>query len=226
MKEYLQPSYFIDSDSEIVKSYYRPILSGNETEMEMAIKLFYHVRDGISYDPYRVDLHREALRASSVIQKGYGFCITKAILLTAVYRSAGLPARPGFADVKNHLNSKRLREVMKTDVFIFHGYTEVLINGKWFKLTPAFDKKLCEKAGVIPLDFDGTEDAIFHPFDVSGKKHMEYIRERGSFIDLPYEEILDEYEKYYPHIPVKMNLRFAPEKYRGKSFEEEVEKHS
>src|SRR3546814_6199153 len=97
--------------------------------------------------------------ASVVISRGYVFCVNKAILLAALARAEGIPARLGLADVKNHLATARLRAHMGTDVFFYHGFAELWLDGKWVKATPAFNIELCEKFRVLPLEFDGeTED--------------------------------------------------------------------
>jgi transglutaminase-like putative cysteine protease len=133
-----------------------------------------------------------------VLQNGYGHCIAKAVLLAACARAIGVPARLGFADVKNHLTSARLRDLMESDVFAWHGYTELYLDGKWVKATPAFDLALCERAKVKPLEFDGTEDSIYHPLDVEGRKHMEYLKQRGTYLDVPLAEIVPTYIAMYP----------------------------
>lgn len=92
----------------------------------------------------------------------------KAALLAALYRAGGIPARVGHADVRNHLTSPRLMELMGSDEFVYHGYTEMWIAGTWVKATPAFNLSLCEKVGMRPLDFDGFADSLFHPQDLSG----------------------------------------------------------
>ncbi len=120
------------------------------------------------------------------------------MLLTACARSQQIPARLGFADVKNHLNTKRLKKLMGTDVFVYHGYTELFLDNKWVKATPAFNLTLCNNFNVKPLEFDGTKDSIFHLFDKSGNMHMEYVKEYGTFSDLPWDAILAEMEKSYP----------------------------
>ena len=43
--------------------------------------------------------------------------------------------------------------------------------------------------GTRALEFDGTVDALMHPFDESGNRHMEYVKQRGSFDDLPLDAI-------------------------------------
>lgn len=40
-----------------------------------------------------------------------------------------LPYKGIAADVKNHLFTERLRQAMKTDVFYWHGYTEIMLDG-------------------------------------------------------------------------------------------------
>lgn len=193
----LAPGRFVDSDHPAIIAYARAKAGAGDARAR-AVALYDAVRDEIRYDPYRVDLDEEGLKASRSLALGYGFCITKAALLAAVLRAIGIPARLGFADVKNHLTSARLRATMQTDVFVFHGYTEMFLDGRWVKATPAFNRSLCEKAGILPLDFDGRTDSVFHPFDASGRRHMEYIRARGTFSDVPRAEILAAFAEAYP----------------------------
>ena len=120
------------------------------------------------------------------------------IFIAAAARVAGIPARVGFADVKNHLTSPRLAETMGSDIFIYHGYTDLWLDGRWVKATPAFNLALCERFRVLPLEFDGREDSIFHPFDADQRRHMEYLRERGSFADVPVDEIQRAFREAYP----------------------------
>jgi transglutaminase-like putative cysteine protease len=193
----LAPGRFVDSDHPAIVAFARAHADEEDTRLR-AVALYYAVRDEIRYDPYRIDLSEDGLKASRSLTLGYGFCITKAALLAAVARAAGIPARLGFADVKNHLTSARLRATMQTDVFVFHGYTEMFLDGRWVKATPAFNRSLCEKAGILPLEFDGQKDSVFHPFDASGRRHMEYVRTRGSFSDVPRAEILAAFAEVYP----------------------------
>lgn len=194
---YLQPTDFIDSDSPVVAAYARQAINGATTKEEKAIRLYTTVRDGIQYDPYRIDFTRHDFRASTIIGKGYGYCVAKAIVLTAVGRWAGIPSRLRFADVRNHLTTERLKKLIKTDVFFFHGYTEFLLGGRWIKVTPTFNSTLCARFRVKPLDFDGEHDAIFHPYDMEGRRHMEYVTDHGPFTDVPYEKIIEVFKTHY-----------------------------
>ncbi|MFD1710362.1 transglutaminase family protein [Ottowia sp. GY511] len=194
---HLAPTEAIDSTHPAVLAFVREHDRGAD-ERQRAVALVHAVRDAFRYDPYRIDLSPDGMRASTVLAQGYGWCVPKATLLAAVCRAAGLPARLGFADVRNHLSTERMRETMKTDMFIWHGYTEIWLNGAWRKATPAFNLSLCEKFGLHPLDFDGEHDSIYHAFDKAGNRHMEYVNERGSFDDLPLDQIVSDFRREYP----------------------------
>lgn len=200
LASYLGPTAFIDSDHPDIVAFTARAVGDATGAHDRALKLFYAVRDDFRYDPYAVDMRPEGFRASTCLHRGVGFCVTKAVLLAACLRADGVPARLGFADVRNHLVTERLRQMMGTDVFAFHGYTDVYLNGKWVKATPAFNIGLCEKFRVLPLDFDGVNDSIFHPFDADGRKHMEYVRDRGVYADLPFDEIRDTFAELYPYM--------------------------
>ena len=190
----------IDSDSPQVLAFTARHTTPEMDEKSCAVALYYAVRDTIRYDPYRIDLSIAGMRASSTLTNGYGWCVPKAVLLAACCRACAVPARLGFGDVRNHLSTPRLRNMMATDIFYWHGYTEILLDGRWLKATPAFNLALCEKFGIRPLEFDGSADSIFHPFDASGQRHLEYLHDRGNFIDLPLMEITATFSRRYPHL--------------------------
>ena len=192
--------HFIDSDHPDVVAFAKEATAGVTTDREKAVALFYAVRDGIRYDPYVISSDGpEIYRASTVLRDRVSYCIPKSVLLCAAARAVGLKARLGFADVRNHLNSPMLRERLGgTDLFVWHGYTEFFLDGRWVKVTSAFNIELCERFGVMPLEFDGQHDALLHPYTADGRDHMEYVRERGSFDELPLDEILEEFRATYP----------------------------
>jgi transglutaminase-like putative cysteine protease len=217
----LTPTYFIDSGSRPIFDRVRSIVDPGESDVDKAVKLFYAVRDGLPYNPYRMTFDRDTYPASFVLGQGDGFCIQKAIVLAAMSRAAGVPCRLRFATVRNHLVTKRLKEAMKSDVFVFHGYNEFHLGGRWIKATPTFNLSLCEKFGVHPLEFNGRDDSILHPFDRQGNKHMEYLYDYGSFDDFPFEMMVDEFSKHYPHVAALL-AKAAEEKGRTDDFEREA----
>ena len=93
---------------------------------------------------------------------------------------------------------------MQTNEFRWHGYTSILLDGQWRKATPAFNLSLCEKFRIRPLEFDGTTDSIYHPYDMDGREHMEYLRYRGEFIEVPIAEMSVEFARIYPRMMAAM----------------------
>lgn len=112
----------------------------------------------------------------------------------------GVPARVGYADVRNHLTSPRLYEKIKTDTFFWHSYAELYLSERWLKVTPAFDRALCDRLGLKPLEFDGDTNSLFHPFDRAGRRHMEYLNDRGTFSDVPFDTIKGDFLAQYPSL--------------------------
>lgn len=197
---WLEPTWFLDSDSDAVEAFASDAVAGATDPTDMAIRLFYAVRDGLRYDPYGMGREPEHYRASAISQAPVAWCVPKATLLTAAARNRGIPARLGFSDVRNHLTSEKLRTSMGTDLFAWHGYSELLLGGRWFKLSTAFNIELCDRFGVKALEFDGTDDALMHAYDEEGNRHMEYVNQRGSYDDLPLDTIFADFAEIYPTI--------------------------
>lgn len=207
----------IDAEHPDVAAFAREHAQGAAGDVERAVRVYYAVRDRIRYDPYGAQIDTEGLRASTTLAAGRGWCVAKAVLLAACYRALGLPARLGFADVRNHLSTANLRASMGTDVFYWHGYTSVHLEGRWVKATPAFNVELCEKFGLLPLEFDGRSDSLYHPFDREGRRHMEYVHERGEFDDAPIDAMVATFRERYPGMAIG-GVSFA-----GRDFDAEVD---
>lgn len=196
---YLRPTRFIDSDNPKVIEYANSLTTAGKTDSQKAVDLYYGVRDGILYDPHNIVLDPDVISASHTLKKGRGYCVEKSLLLAAVGRVHNISSRLGFSIVKNHLSTQKFIDMLKSDKFVFHGYNEFWLNDKWVKCTPAFNKSLCEKFNVAPLEFDGLHDSIFHEY-AGGKKYMEYLHEYGQFDDLPYNLFVSELQAHYPHL--------------------------
>lgn len=215
----LSATLLIDSDHPEVAAFSEQHGQG-KNDRDRAVALYYAVRDGFRYDPYRIDLSPAGMRASSVLAAGYGWCVPKAALLAATCRAAGIPARVGYADVRNHLSTERMRQTLKTDLFAWHGYTDIWIDGAWRKATPAFNVELCIRFGLLPLEFDGNNDSIYHPFDRAGNRHMEYVKMRGSFDDMPLAQIVADFHVVYAEWMADMDSM------RAADFQAEVERET
>lgn len=197
---FLAPTRFIDSAHPAVVAFARSVVGSAKTDAEKASRLFRAVREKQRYDPYTMSFDPEDYVASRVLEKASGYCIPKAVLLAAVGRAVGLPARLGFADVKNHLSSQKLLDHLGSDLFAYHGFVELWVDGHPYKLTPAFNESLCKRFGVPALDFDAAApaDALLQPFDGEGRPYMAYVRDRGLFTELPFEEITTAFRTLYP----------------------------
>ena len=189
INQHLKPTFFIDSDVESVKEKALGLTEGVKGEKEKAKRIFYFVRDEIKYNALSPRSSPETFRASYVLSKREGYCVQKAVLLVALACAANIPARLRFAEVRNHLIPRKLLKIRGTNVFAYHGYTDLYIEGMWIKATPTFDLKACQKAGLIPVEFDGEHDAMVHPYTRDGRHHFEYITDRGYYDDVPFREI-------------------------------------
>ena len=196
----LLPTVMVECDAPAVRAFALGHTVDHQSPLDCAVALYYAVRDGIRYDAYGLDLSVPGLRATTTLETGRGWCVSKAILLAAACRALGIPAALGYADVRNHLSTERMRQIMKTDVFYWHGYTAILLEGRWVKATPAFNVELCDKFRIRALEFDGREDSIYHPLDLDGRQHMEYLAYRGEFADVPLAEMSADFRKYYPGV--------------------------
>lgn len=199
MTQTTNATYFIDSDNPAVIDFAHGSINGNDaSDRKKAVALYYAVRDGFPYNPYCFTLEKACYKASFTIAAGEGFCIQKAILLAAAARAIGIPACLGFGNVINHLATDQLKQLMGTNLFVFHGYTSLFIDGKWVKATPAFNLAMCEKFDTKPLEFDGRSDSVFHPYDKKGNHHMEYVHDYGCFDDMPHDLMVREMKQHYP----------------------------
>ena len=198
LEKCLMPTAMIDSEEEAIRQKAFSLIEGQSEITEKAIRLFYYVRDKVRYNPY-VPLF--PLRASATLGRRHGFCIQKAILLTALARAAGIPARLGFANIRNHLTPEKLMAIQKSDIFTHHGFSELYIDGDWIKATPAFDRGMCRENRILPVEFDGINHAMLHSHNLDGDLHIEYIHQHGSYADVPVDDIVNEtiniYGKWY-----------------------------
>ena len=200
MQASLSPARFIDSDHPLVIDFAERWRGASRDPREQAVSLYRAVRDEVRYNPYVFSADHQTLKASHALAAGESYCVPKALLLAACARHCGIPARIGLADVRNHLSTPRLIEMLRSEVFAMHGYTELFLEGRWVKATPAFNLALCRMFKVAPLEFDGRTDSVFHPFNAKGERYMEYLVDHGQFDDLPVELFFAHLRQCYPHL--------------------------
>lgn len=197
-EKYLLPTDIVDSDHVEVITYAQENAGPNiKDHVSTAINLYYAVRDGFRYNPYSPFWISEYYRASSTLKRKNGMCTTKSVLLCAVARACGIPSRLGYANVKNHLTTKQFINLTGSGIFMYHSFTEFYLDGSWVKASPAFDKMICKRHNVVPLDFNGREDSLYHLYNTKQELFMEYLKFHESRSDVPVDEIVNAFEEEY-----------------------------
>ncbi len=198
--KYLTPTYFFDFENDKIQELVKEFKTDTLSSKEKAIQLYLKIRDQWKYDPYTISLLKEDFKASNVAIKRSGHCVDKSILLIACLRAIGIPARIQLAKVKNHIAVERLTEKFGTNELTPHGMVNAYLNGKWLKLSPAFNKSLCKMCKVAPLEFDGENDSMFQEYNSQGNIFMEYLDDYGHFEDVPFDFMIQNVKKHYPEI--------------------------
>ena len=91
-----------------------------ESDTEKAVKLFYFVRDSIRYNLFMISVFEEDFKASRILEWGKGYCVQKAVLLTALARAAGIPTRMAFAQIRNHRVPEHIVKTTGSNIFPRH----------------------------------------------------------------------------------------------------------
>ena len=197
----LAPTDVIDSDNPVIIEKARSMVEGCSDDREKAVRLFYFVRDSIRYNLFMISAFREDFTASRILEWGKGYCVQKAVLLTALARSQGIPARLAFAEIKNHCIPEHVLKKTRNNVFPRHGYNQFFLDGRWINAAATFDRDMCEKNGLPVVEFDGMHDSELPEKDLQGRPYIEYLQRFEPVVDLPFEWIRE-----------KLVARMGPEK--------------
>lgn len=197
---YLTTTYYFDFEDPIIQKLIASSKDDTKSDKEKAIALYNKVRDDWKYDPYSISLSEKNFRASTIAEKTSGNCVEKSILLIACLRALGIPARLHLGKVKNHIAVERLTEKFGSNELTPHGIVNVFLNKKWLKLSPAFNKSLCRKFNVEPLEFDGENNSFLQQYNNQGNLFMEYTDDYGHFEDVPLAFMKRNVKEHYPHI--------------------------
>ena len=221
--EYLKCTEIIDCDTKSIVEKAVALTGGMQTDKEKARALYYFVRDEIKHNAYAPLYDPERYKASVTLKEGNGFCQQKAVLLAALARSAGIPARLGFVDVNDHRLSESFKQMIGgLNRFPLHGYVELFVNGKWLHVSPAYDSETCRRKRFVPVEFDGEHDAKDSPLDMDGNLHIEHLEYHGPYSDFPWEVIQSYYKKWLADMGLgwdemkKMGDQIRQSKLKGK----------
>jgi transglutaminase-like putative cysteine protease len=163
LSEFLKSTHFIDSDNPIIIAKAKELTKGCTTETEKARALFEFVRDSYNDNPCASYI------ASETLECGGNSCRRRSILLTALCRAAGIPARLHLQKVtiKNWKNEDGTTQ----DLTFAHGLTGIYINGNWhlYESVGNVDKWIIwvqdeNRASEVPVKFHPDQDCLF-PLD-------------------------------------------------------------
>ena len=197
MEKYLRATPIIDHDAETIRLKAGELTGDLIEDADKAKILFTFVRDQIKYSLVSANNTRDDFKASLILERREGNCIQKSVLLSALSRTIGIPARLRFADFKNHSMPDRVTDILGTNLAVFHGYTDLYIEGRWVKATSAFDLQTCRDHRLAPVEFDGRQDAKFHAHDLDGNLFAEYVIEHGHYEDLPFDQMTEAWTRGY-----------------------------
>lgn len=197
LHQFLEPAPGIQCEHPQVQALVQGIVKGAADEMEAAGRLFRHARDTVAYSPYVPYFRIKHYLALNVLERGHGFCVQKGALLVTLARAAGIPARLGFAHIRNHQMPETLRQVLGGNVMYNHCFAEFYLDGGWLKLTPTFDQALSQERGWQLVEFQPGQNALLPAEDLAGRPHISYLENLGWRLGVPLEELIETWRLNY-----------------------------
>ena len=164
-----------------------------------AATLFRFVRDEIRYE-FMAKLTPEEYLASHVLQEAKGFCVQKAVLLSALSRAAEVPCAIVLSDLLDHSLSQKIARALGTNVMFHHGLNAFYLDGRWLKVDASLSPDVTTRKGYRVVDFDGTREALLPETTLAGGPHATYERFHGAYAELPFDQMLNAFMSAYQHV--------------------------
>ena len=183
--EALRATSVIDHEHPLVTEMTNRLVDGRSTPMDRVAVLFEWVRDEIEYDMAPDLRGRDSWRASATLERGWGFCQQKAVLLTAMARAAGVPAALSYQSVIEHRLPDRFEVYLPDKRMRPHGLSAVRIGDRWQRLDPSLHREMCDRRGLHVVEWKPGTDALLPRFDRAGQPHCTIEEDLGSYVDLP-----------------------------------------
>jgi hypothetical protein len=181
---FLRESRFCDHRDPSIRELAAAFRAKYPDDRELAVGLFYYVRDGIKYE-----VGNWQQTAAQTLSRGYGTCTNSANLLVALLRASGIASGYGVMRVRGReyfgpIAPRRLAplaaEVSK------HVYAYTWLGGAWVRCDPSDDATLCAATAHLNpqsqiVEWDGYEHADLN----LAPEHI--IEDRGPVADIdPY----------------------------------------
>ena len=197
LRQYLEPTRFIDSDHADVIAAATRLTEGCGSEREKLERIYYFVRD-LRYDilaSFRY-LAEGMRRASDVLQAGHAFCMGKASSFVALCRASGIPARVGFQQLycpDKPFMPEEVRRLWGGRTLPWHSLGEAYLGGKWLKLDATIDAATAAAKGrPYTRQFDGEHDipTVEGPILEDLESHADYPPEVADWYETMAREVL------------------------------------
>lgn len=164
-----QQTVFCDFDHPAVLNLAKELANGVTDAREITKSVFKHVRDNI-----RFGFDQVQVKASETLEKGYGVCWNKALLMVALLRANEIPARLSFNSVKREFMQPAMGDACQTlTETMNHCFAQVMINGEWICVDPTLDA-LTYKTLFAPyevswgINWDGNSDLRLYTENIAG----------------------------------------------------------
>ena len=159
MKQYLEPSEYVDWESPSVLAKAKEIAADSSEVSEVTRRCFEFVRDEIKHS-WDYEMNPVTCKASEVLKHGTGYCYAKSHLLAALLRANSIPTGLCY------------QRLTITDVppFCLHGLNAVYLEDiGWYRLDPRGNKP------GVNADFCPPREQLAFPIVTEGEADLPEI---------------------------------------------------
>ncbi|MFH1419176.1 MAG: transglutaminase-like domain-containing protein [Planctomycetota bacterium] len=172
MDQYLKASTTLDADDKRIQHHAKKAVRGADTPAQKARALRKYVTDFITSKGLDVGF----ASASEVIRNRKGDCTEHGVLLAALARAAGLPARCVSGIV---LIPPGTLAPDSGSAFGYHMWTQVNIGGTWVDIDAALRQTDCDPThvalAIMPLNDEGVANSVITLLPFLGRLQMEVL---------------------------------------------------
>lgn len=164
LEQYMAATPMCDYEHPLIQERLRSVIGDAQSDQEKAEFIFSYVRDTI-----RFGIAFSQSRASRILQRGFGECVTKTNVQVALLRAAGIPARMRWVMAETEslagLIAPLMLRSMKKEAS--HFWAQCYLDGRWVSCELLFDEPLYRgmlsqglvTSDQIPtIDWDGEHD--------------------------------------------------------------------
>ena len=133
-------TYYCDFDHPDIKERAALLAESAEDAYQIALRTFYWVRDHVRFG---FDLVK--VKASDTLNKRYGACFNKSLLLTSLLRANGIPAMFCSVPVSRWFMKPYIgMQCLLINHPFYHCLVQIQVDGEWLFAEPTLDQKTYE----------------------------------------------------------------------------------